>query len=99
MCAAQRAVHGAFSSHGIHPVSSHYNLLVCFRRVSLRFRGCYASTGFPGGSDSKESTCNAGDLSSIPGLGSSPGEGNGYPLQYPCLEDSMDGGALSSGRA
>ena len=37
---------------------------------------------FPGGLDGKESTCNAGDLDSIPGLGRSPGEGNGYPLQY-----------------
>ena len=38
-------------------------------------------TGFPGGSDSKESTCNTGDPGSIPGLGRSPGEGNSYPLQ------------------
>ena len=45
--------------------------------------------GFPGGSDSKESTCNAGDHGSIPGLGRSPGEANGYPLQYSCLEKSM----------
>ena len=42
-------------------------------------------TGFPGGSDSKESTCNAGDLSLIPGWGRSPGEGNGNPFQYSCL--------------
>ena len=48
--------------------------------------------GFPGGSDGKESTCNAGDPGSIPGLGKSPGEGNGNPLQY-CLENSMDRGA------
>ena len=40
--------------------------------------------GFPGGSDSKASTCNAGDLGSIPGSGKSPGEGNGSPLQYYC---------------
>ena len=38
--------------------------------------------GFPGGSNGKESACNTGDLGSIPGLGRSPGEGNGYPLQY-----------------
>ena len=38
--------------------------------------------GFPGGSAGKESTCNAGDLGSVPGLGRSTGEGNGYPLQY-----------------
>ena len=45
---------------------------------------------FPGGSDGKESTCNAGDLGSILGLGRSPGGGNGNPLQYSCLENSMD---------
>ena len=49
--------------------------------------------GFPGGSNSKESACNAGDSGSIPGLGRSPGEGNGYPLQYSCPENSMDRGA------
>ena len=48
---------------------------------------------FPGGSDSKESTCNVGDLGSVPGLGRSPGERNGYPLQYFCLENPMDRGA------
>ena len=48
---------------------------------------------FPGGSDSKESACSAGDLASIPGLGRSPGEGNGNPLQYSCLENPMNGGA------
>jgi len=45
--------------------------------------------GFPGGSAGKESTCNAGDLGSIPGLGRYPGEGNSYPLQYSDLENSM----------
>ena len=50
-------------------------------------------SGFPGGSDGKESTCSEGDLSSSPGLGRSPGEGNGYPLQYSCLENSLDRGA------
>ena len=49
--------------------------------------------GLPGSSDGKESGCNAGDLSSIPGLGRSPKEGNGYPLQYSCLENSVDRGA------
>ena len=60
---------------------------------------------FPGGSDCKASACNvadlgckvsacnAGDLGSIPGSGRSPGEGSGNPLQYPCLENPMDGGA------
>ena len=45
--------------------------------------------GFPGGSDVKESACNAGDPGLISGLGRSPGEGNGNPLQYSCLEKSM----------
>ena len=49
--------------------------------------------GFPGSSKGKESACNEGELGSIPGLGRSPGEGNGNPLQYSCLEDPMDGGA------
>ena len=48
--------------------------------------------GFPGGSDSKESPCNAGDLGSIQGLGRSPGEGNGNPLQFSCLENTVDRG-------
>ena len=48
--------------------------------------------GFPGGSDGKESACNAGDLGSIPGMGRSPGEWDGYPLQYSCLENSTDRG-------
>ena len=49
--------------------------------------------GFPGGSAGKESACNTGDPGSIPGLGRSPGDGNGYPLQYSYLENSMDRGA------
>ena len=51
--------------------------------------------GFPGGLDGKESAGSAGDPDSIPGSGRSPGEGNGYPLQYSCLENSMDWEALS----
>ena len=50
-------------------------------------------TGFPGGSDGKASACNAGDPGLIPGSGRSPGEGNGNPLQYSCLENPMDGEA------
>ena len=46
--------------------------------------------GFPGGSTSEESACKAGDPSLIPGLGRSPGEEIGYPLQYSCLENPMD---------
>ena len=49
--------------------------------------------GFPAGSDSKESACNAEDPGSIPGLGRSPGEEDGNPLQYSCLGNSMDRGA------
>ena len=52
-----------------------------------------ANKGFPGGSDGKEPTHNAGDLDSIPGSGSSPGEGNSNPLQYSCLENPMGRGA------
>ena len=48
--------------------------------------------GLPGGSEVKASACNAGDLGSIPGSGRAPGEGNGNPLQYSCLENPMDGG-------
>ena len=51
------------------------------------------SLNFPGGSEVKASACNVGDLSSIPGLGRSPGEGNGNPLQDSCLENPVDGGA------
>ena len=49
--------------------------------------------GFPGGSVGKESACGEGDSSSVPGLGRSPEEGNGNPLQYSCLESSLDRGA------
>ena len=51
---------------------------------------CTCMRGFPGGSDGRESACNAGDLVSIPGLERSPGEGKDYPLQYSGLENSMD---------
>ena len=46
--------------------------------------------GFPGGSDGKESACNAGNPGSVPGLGRSPGEENGYPFHYSCLVNSVD---------
>ena len=52
-----------------------------------------AEQGLPAGSDGKESACDAEDLGLIPGSGRSPGEGNGYPLQYSCLENPMDRGA------
>ena len=53
----------------------------------------YIVYGFPGGSEDKASACNAGDPGSIPGLGRSPGEGNGNPLQYSCLENPIERGS------
>ena len=62
---------------------------------SLQLEDVYVGDlGFPGGSDGKESACNAGDLDLIPGLGRSPGGGHGNPLQYSCLENLMDKGTL-----
>ena len=61
-------------------------------RASRELLGPWLCVGFPGGSEGKASACNMGDLGSIPGLGRSPGERNGNPLQYPCLENAMDGG-------
>ena len=58
-------------------------------QLSLHFTSLFW-LGFPGGSGSKESACNAGDLGFIPGSGRSPKEGNGNPLQYSCLRNSMD---------
>ena len=64
----------------VHGIAKSQTLLRDFQNV------CYSSTG---GSEVKVSAWNAGDPGSIPGLGRSPGEGKGYPLQYPCLENSM----------
>ena len=61
-------------------------------RVSF-LRGFYVPKDFLAGSDGKESACNVGHLGSIPGLGRLLEEGNGYPLQYFCLENSMDRGS------
>ena len=60
---------------------------------SLRINSSRKFSGFPGGSDGKESACNSGDAVSILRLGNPPGEENGYPLQYSCLENSTDRGA------
>ena len=60
--------------------------------ICQNYSSSFPLSGFPGGSDSKVSVCNAGDPSSIPGSGRSPGEGNGNPLQYSCMENSMDWG-------
>ena len=62
-------------------------------RFGMRYGECEVHQDFPGGSEVKASACNAGDLGSIPGSERSPGEGNGNPLQYSCLENPMDGGA------
>ena len=72
------------------------NLQYCVRfRCTAKWLGyTYTCThGSPGGSVGKESACNVGDLGSIPGLGRSPGEGNGNLLQYSCLQNSIDRGA------
>ena len=61
--------------------------------LTLKFYSLIPLEGFPGGSEVKASASNAGDLGSIPGSGRSPGEGNGNPLQYSCLENPMDRGA------
>ena len=63
------------------------------RIILMELPQVYDQGQFLGGSDGKESTCNAGDPGSIPGLGRSPGEGNGNPTQYPYLENPMDRGA------
>ena len=60
---------------------------ICWRRERLPTP---VFLGFPGGSAGREPACNAGDLGLIPELGRSPGKGNGYPLQYSGLENSMD---------
>ena len=60
---------------------------------SFMFREGHLKPGFPGSSDDKESAHDVGDLGLIPGSGRSPGEGNSNPLQYFCLESSMDKGA------
>ena len=65
----------------------------CLENPMHRVSGSSDGREFPGGSDSKESACSAGDLGSVPGSGKSPGEGNGYPLQYSGLENSLDRGS------
>ena len=62
-------------------------------RICLRIKLTHREEGSPNSSDGKASACNAGDPSSIPGLGRSPEEGNGHPLQYSCLENPRDRGA------
>ena len=70
-----------------------YIIITCKYILHITCNYIYENIDFPGGSDSKESACNAGNLSSITGLGRSPAEENICPLQYSCLENSMDRGA------
>ena len=75
----------------------HKKLLILIAQVTRRkyFSEIlsYLKGNIPGGSEGKVSVYNVGDLGSIPGSGKFPGEGNGNPLQYSCLENPMDGGA------
>ena len=75
----------------------HLPCWILFRQPGIETRpltvSMWSPEDFPGASDGKASAHNAGDLGSIPGLGRSPGEGNGNPLQYSCLENPRDGGA------
>ena len=64
-----------------------------FQSSNRRLPGPFGRPASPGSSNGKESACNAGDLGSVPGSGRSPGEGNGSPLQYSCLENPVDRGA------
>ena len=61
-----------------------------FKKLYFHLISAFRQLGFHGGSAGKESACNEGDLGSIPGFGRSPGEVNGYPLQYSGLENSVD---------
>ena len=76
------------ATHSIFLLGDGINLLVYTADLVYLVR-----EAFVGGSDRRESACNAADLSSIPGSGRSPGEGRGNPLQYSCLENPMDRGA------
>ena len=72
---------------------SSYVSSASFLRMGICHCWVLSASGFPSGSDGKGFACNAGDPGSMPGSGRSPGEGNGNPLQYSCLENSMDRGA------
>ena len=74
--------------HGLHEVAKS----ITSHREVIKLPATFRGLGFPGGLDDKESACNAGEQGSIPGSGRSPGEGNGNPLQYSCLENPMDRG-------
>ena len=93
---------GIFPTQGSNPDLPHSSILSpCGGKnqtrlsafTSLLHRQLYLSSGFLGDPDGKESSWNAGSPGLIPGLGRSPGEGNGYPLQHSCMENPMDKGA------
>ena len=70
-----------------------YNFILILPQNNVRTEiNIVTEKGFPGGSDDKETVCNVGDPGSTPRLGRSSGEGNGYPLQYSCLENPMNRG-------
>ena len=75
-------------------ISVHSSLARGRHTARLHFSGA-GKGSLSQASDGKEYACNVGDLGSVPGLGRSPGEGNGYPLQYSCLENSTDSGPQS----
>ena len=83
--------------HTLHKNTRHVHIYIykthtcaCTRAHTHTHTHTHTHPGFPGGSGGKESACNAGDLGSIPGSGRPPGEGNGNPTQYSCLENPMD---------
>ena len=84
VCVCVRLSHGDFLSLSLHFCLSSNSIAIAY---CLMFA---ILVGFPGDSDGNESVCNAGDVGSVSGLGRSPGEGNGNPLQYSCLENSTD---------
>ena len=92
---AQRAtVHGVTKSQTQLSMHTQQQYWLSDYKIEPRLLRYLSSTlGFPSSSDDKASACNAGDLGLIPGSGRSPGEGNGNPLQYSCLENFMDRGA------
>ena len=79
-------------SIGYECIEKELYLFISKCKLFISYWGIADSPGFLAGSDSKESACSAGDPGLIPGSGSIRGEGNGYPLQYSCLENSMDRG-------
>ena len=76
-----------------HPLVKRIRIRKAFCDCRVKLHPSTVPLGFPGGSDGKEATCNVGDPGSSPGSGRSPREGNGNPLQYSCLKNSMDRGA------